>query len=115
VDQRALGSKGNRRADSLRGAQIQGSAKVQLRRSRVQKCKGELRGRGRDRGWGRENFRVRVQVRDLNFTRDPHLDLNTRARDLRAETWGPKICGASRRYVVTRSRPYPYQVKAVSG
>jgi hypothetical protein len=30
---------------------------------------------------------VRVQVQDLNLTRHPHLYLNTRARDLRAETW----------------------------
>ena len=35
--------------------------------------------------------RVRVQVRDLNFARLPHLHLNTRARYLRAETWDPKM------------------------
>ena len=33
-------------------------AKVQMRLCRVQKCKGELRGRGRDRGRGRKTFRV---------------------------------------------------------
>ena len=33
------------------------------------------------------DVRVRVQVRDLNFTRLPHLYLNTRTRDLSAETW----------------------------
>ena len=31
---------------------------VQMRRGRVQKCKGELRGRGWDKGWGRKTFRV---------------------------------------------------------
>jgi hypothetical protein len=31
-------------------------------------------------------LQVRVQVQDLNFARHPHLCLNTRARDLRAET-----------------------------
>ena len=30
---------------------------------------------------------VRVRVQDLNFARHPNLYLNTRARDLRAETW----------------------------
>ena len=34
---------------------------------------------------------VRVQVQDLNFTRHPRLFLNTRARDLRAETWDLKM------------------------
>ena len=34
---------------------------------------------------------VRVQVRVLNFTLHPHLTLITRTRDLRAETWGPKM------------------------
>ena len=35
---------------------------------------------------------VRVQVQDLNLTRHPHLYLNTRARDLRAETWDLRMC-----------------------
>jgi hypothetical protein len=35
-------------------------------------------------------LQVRVQVQDLNFTRDPHLYLNTRTRDPRAETWDLK-------------------------
>ena len=35
--------------------------------------------------------RVRVQVQDLNFARQPHLYLNTRTRDLRAETWDLKM------------------------
>jgi hypothetical protein len=34
---------------------------------------------------------VRVQVRVLNFTLHPHLTLITRTRDLRAETWDPKM------------------------
>jgi len=34
--------------------------------------------------------RVRVQVQDLNSARHPHLYLNARTRDLRAETWDPK-------------------------
>ena len=71
---------------------------MQLRRSRVQKCKGE-RARGhvgtvtRGHEGSREpgsGVRVRVQVQDLNFARHPHLHLNTRARDLRAETWDLK-------------------------
>ena len=37
-------------------------------------------------------FQVRVQVQDLNFARHPHLCLNTRARDLRAETWDLRMC-----------------------
>ncbi len=36
-------------------------------------------------------LQVRVQVQDLNFYRDPHLYRNTRARDLRAETWDLQI------------------------
>ena len=61
------------------------------------------RDRGRDRGWCRKYFQVsglgrrepgsgiqvRVQVQDLNFI--PHLYLNTRTRDLRAETWDPRM------------------------
>ena len=35
--------------------------------------------------------RVRVQVQDLNFARGLNLYLNTRARDLRAETWDLKM------------------------
>ena len=34
---------------------------------------------------------VRVQVQVLNFTLHPYLYLITRTRDLRAETWDPKI------------------------
>ena len=34
---------------------------------------------------------VRVQVQDLNFTPHPYLNLITRTRDLRAETWDPKM------------------------
>ena len=36
-------------------------------------------------------LQVRVRVQDLNFTRHLHLYLKTRARDLRAETWDPKM------------------------
>ena len=42
-------------------------------------------------GWG-YIFGSRVQVQDLNFTRHPHLYRNTRARDLRAETWDLRMC-----------------------
>ncbi len=34
---------------------------------------------------------VLVQDQDLNFTPYPHLYLITRTRDLRAETWDPKL------------------------
>ena len=34
-------SRGNQKPEDWLGAQTEGSAKVQLRRSRVQKCKGE--------------------------------------------------------------------------
>ena len=34
---------------------------------------------------------VRVQVQDPSFARYPHLYLITRTRDLRAETWDPKM------------------------
>ena len=71
----------------------------------MQKCKGEFKGRGRDRGWDRKTFQVsglgsrepgsgvqvRVQVQDLNVTPHPHLYLITRTRDLMAETWDPKM------------------------
>ena len=40
---------------------------------------------------GISGLRVREQARDLNFTWHPNLDLNTRARDLRAETWYLKM------------------------
>ena len=56
-----------------------------------------------------DGSQVRVQVQDLNFTRHLHLYLNTRARDLRAETCDLRTCDARCRYVVTRSRPYPRQ------
>ena len=67
------GSKGNRKPDSWLGMHFQVS------------------GLGdREPGSG---LQVRVQVQDLNFTRHPHLYLylNTRARDLRAETWDLRI------------------------
>ena len=41
-------------------------------------------------------LRVRAQVRDLNFTWDLHLYLNTRTRDRRAETWDLKMISATR-------------------
>ena len=46
---------------------------------------------------------VRVQVRVLNFTLHPHLTLITRTRDLRAETWDPKL--SSRLHLCTGRRP----------
>ena len=36
-------------------------------------------------------IRVRVQVQVLNFAPYPYLYLITRTRDLRAETWDPKM------------------------
>ena len=84
-----------------------GSAKVQLWRSRVQKCKGGCKlGVGVGVGVGKQSeFRVsglgrrepgagtqvRVQVQDLSFAPYPYLCLITRTRDLRAETWDPKM------------------------
>ena len=82
-----------------------GSAKVQIGAKLLCKSAKVFLGLEPELGLGLGNFqvsglgrrgpgsgvRVRVQVRDLNFDRHPHLYLNTRTRDLRAETWDPKM------------------------
>ena len=98
---------------------------MQLRRSRVQKCKGE-RARGhvgtvtRGHEGSREpgsGVRVRVQVQDLNFARHQHLHLNTRARDLGPEdvsTFAPLHKPQAGLLFCTKDRtwcgPYPRQL-----
>ena len=100
-----------RRLEARGSAKVQSGAKLLCKSAKVRLGVGvgigvgvgrflQVSGLGsREPGSG---VQVRVQVQDLNFPH-PHLYLITRTRDLKAETWDPRV--SSHLHLCTGRRP----------